>query len=218
VSKGVADDLALLIGLSRDRIDVIYNPVVSDNLLLKAQEPIDHPWFAAGEPPVILSVGRLSPQKDQAMLLRAFAKVRKSIPARLIILGDGDERAALEALARNLHIESDVAVPGFVENPFAYMNKSAVFALSSKYEGLPGVLIQAMACGCPVVSTNCPSGPAEILDGGKYGPLVPVGDEDAMAAALRQKLQEDRTSPPVESLDPFRSEHVMDQIVRVLLD
>jgi len=218
VSRGVADDLADFIGLPRQRVGVIYNPVVSEELLEKARQPVDHPWFAAGQPPVILSAGRLTVQKDQAMLLRAFAKVRASMPARLMILGEGTQRPALETLARELNIEDDFALPGFEENPFAYMNKAAVFALSSKYEGLPGVLIQAMASGCSVVSTDCPSGPDEILEGGKFGALVPVGDADALAEALLCVLKGNGKPPaPPEALAPFQTEHVMDQIVDTLL-
>lgn len=217
VSGGVADDLASLIGLPRKKIDVVYNAVVTEDLPAKAAEPVDHPWFAPGQPPVILTAGRFGLQKDHAMLMRAFVKVRNSMPARLLILGDGDLRLELNAYVKELGIEDDCQLPGYATNPFAYMSKSAVFALSSIFEGLPGVLIQAMACGCPVVSTDCPSGPDEVLQGGKYGRLVPVGDEDAMAGALIDVLRGERVPPPPESLDPFRPETVLDQIVETLL-
>ena len=184
VSKGVADDLAVVIGLPRERITVIYNPVVTPELLQKAQEPIDHPWFHPGEPPVILGVGRLTKQKDFPTLIQAFALVRKERPARLIILGEGEDRYELEELIRKLGIASDVDMPGFVDNPYKYMAYSTVFVLSSAWEGLPTVLIEAMACGCPVVSTNCHSGPAEILENGKYGKLVAVGDAAGLAEAM----------------------------------
>ena len=204
VSEGVADDLAAWTGLPRARIGTIYNPVVTDELIARQSEPVDHPWFQPGEPPVIMSAGRLGRAKDHPTLIRAFARVRRARPARLVIFGQGKSPAktakriaALQALAAELGIESDVALPGFVANPFAYMARAAVFAMSSINEGLCGVLIQAMACGCPVVSTDCPSGPAEVLAGGRYGRLVPPGNDAALAEAILATLD---LSPPAESL------------------
>ena len=187
VSNGVADDLAACADLPRDSITTVYNPVVGRELLEQAEAPLEHPWFAPGEPPVLLGVGRLAPQKDFPTLIRAFARVRAERPARLMILGDGktpDRRAELLALANQLGVAEDMALPGFQANPFAYMARASLFVLSSAWEGLPGVLVQALACGCPVVSTDCPSGPAEILELGKYGRLVAVGDEVALADAI----------------------------------
>ena len=188
VSEGVAEDLALTASLPRERITTIYNPVVTPALAGQARAPLTHPWFAPGSPPVLLAVGRLHYQKDFPTLLRAFARVRAVRAVRLLILGEGDQGAALQASAQELGLTTDVELPGFVLNPFAYMARAAVFVLSSAYEGLPGVLIQALACGCPVVSTDCPSGPAEILEGGVYGPLVPVGDDVALAKAILSTL------------------------------
>jgi glycosyltransferase involved in cell wall biosynthesis len=195
-SIGVADRLAAHTGIPRDRITTVYNPVVAPDLLVKARGPVDHPWFAPGEPQVILGVGRLLPQKDFATLIRAFAGLRSRRPARLVILGAGleSERAALKTLATDLGIAHDVEIPGFAQNPFAYMSRAAVFVLSSRYEGLGNVLIEALACGTPVVSTDCPSGPREILEDGRFGPLVPVGDEVALARAIEEVL--DDPSPP----------------------
>ena len=198
VSNGVADDLARSTGLPRASITTIYNPVVTPQLLEQAQEPLDHPWFAAGAAPVLLGVGRLTQQKDFPTLLRAFARVLKTRAAHLIILGEGPERQELESLARQLGTAAQVELPGFVHNPFAYMARAKGFVLSSRYEGLGNVLVEALACGCPVVSTDCPSGPAEIIGGGDYrqigqengqndlssGILVPVGDEVALADAM----------------------------------
>ena len=192
VSDGVADDLARVSGIPRGEIVTTWNPVVSPALAEAAAQPLDHPWFRPGEPPVVLGAGKLRPQKDFATLIDAFAKLRAKRPARLMILGEGPEEGRLRVRARRLDISSDVALEGFVGNPFAYMARAAVFALSSAWEGLPSVLIQAMACGCPVVSTDCPSGPSEILEGGACGPLVPVGDSDALAAAMLRLL----ASPP----------------------
>lgn len=184
VSDGVADDLSRATGIARDRMTTVYNPVVTADLAARAAQDPRHDWFRPGQPPVILGVGKLKPQKDFATLLRAFARVRRARPARLVILGEGPERDRLEDLAHDLYVEDDVHLPGFVSNPFPYMARAGVFVLSSRFEGLPGVLIQAMACGCPVVSTDCPSGPAEILEDGWRGPLVPVGDDEALARAI----------------------------------
>ncbi len=190
VGQGVADDLARTTGIAREAIEVIYNPVVSAQILDQASAALEHPWVRPGALPVILGVGRLARQKDFPTLIKAFARLRQETPARLLILGEGEERDRLEALVRRLGLDEQVALPGFVENPFAYMARARVFALSSKWEGLPGVLIQAMACGCTVVSTDCPSGPREILADGDVGALVPVGDVDALAAALGRAIRE----------------------------
>jgi glycosyltransferase involved in cell wall biosynthesis len=195
VSNGVADDLAATTGIPRDRITTVYNPVVDLELIAKARQPLEHPWFAPHEPPVILGVGRLHPQKDFATLIRAFARVRASRPARLVILGaesSGDSAyiAELRALPARLGVAHDVDLPGFAPNPIAYMSRAATLVLSSSHEGLGNVLIEALACGTPVVSTDCPSGPREILDHGRFGPLVPIGDDDAMAAAIQTALDD----------------------------
>ena len=194
VSDGVADDLARLTVLV-ERIRTIHNPVVGPELEALSREPVGHPWLAPGEPPVVLSVARLTDQKDLPILVAAFARLRAQRPARLLILGDRPtpERTAarigeLQMLAYRLGVVADVELPGFVANPYAYMARARLFVLSSRYEGFANVLVEAMACGCPVVSTDCPSGPAEILDGGRYGPSVPVGDDVALAAAMERAL------------------------------
>ena len=195
VSDGVADDLARVTGLPRGRIRTIYNPVVGPELDALSREPVAHPWLAPGQPPVVLSVARLTVQKDLPTLLRAFALLRAGRAARLLILGDlpTPERteakiAELRGLAERLGVGAEVELPGFVANPYAWMARASLFALSSAWEGFGNVLVEAMACGCPVVSTDCPSGPAEILGGGRYGPLVPVGDAEALAAAMARVL------------------------------
>ena len=211
VSDGVAEDLRAHFGLSRQKLTVLRNPVVTDDLLEQARADPGHLWLEAGQPPVVLGAGRLHVQKDFATLIRAFAAVRKNRAAKLIILGEGDERPALEELVRRLGLEDDVELPGFVDNPFAFMSRAALFVLSSKWEGLPGALIQAIACGCPVVATDCRSGPAEVLDGGSYGELVPVGDERAMAAAMLRTLE----SPPSAARLRSRSrQYSQDEVVR----
>ncbi len=189
VAHGVAEDLAVAATLPRERIRTIYNPTVHPQIAEKARMPLEHPWFAPGAPPVLLGAGRLEVQKDFPTLLRAFSRVRAVRPMRLVILGEGRKRAELETFAATLGIAADVALPGFVDNPYAYMARAAVFALSSVWEGIGNVLIEALACGCPVVSTNCPSGPAEVLANGRYGPLVPVGDDAALARAILSVLE-----------------------------
>ncbi len=218
VSDGVADDLARVSGIPREAIVTTWNPVVSPALASAAASPLEHPWFRPGEPPVILGAGKLRPQKDFATLIDAFAKVRAKRPARLIILGEGPEEGPLRVRARRLDVSGDVALEGFVANPFAYMARAAVFALSSAWEGLPSVLIQAMACGCPVVSTDCPSGPAEILERGAYGPLVPVGDSDALAVAILALLD----APPDRArlrrrAEDFSVERAVERYLAVML-
>jgi glycosyltransferase involved in cell wall biosynthesis len=181
VSRGVGDDLAATLRLPSNRIEVVYNPMLTDDLDRQAAEPVEHPWFA--EPtPIVLAAGRLVPQKDYATMIRAFAAVRAGRPARLFILGDGPARPSLEAEVARLGLGADVWFGGFDKNPFKYMARCTVFVLSSRNEGLPGSLIQAMACGAPVVSTDCPSGPSEIIsEPGRNGFLVPVGDVAALA-------------------------------------
>lgn len=217
VSKGVADDLARVIGLPRERITVIYNPVVTPELSQKAQEPIDHPWFRQGEPPVILGIGRLTRQKDFPTLIRAFALVRRERLARLMIFGEGEKRHDLEELSKQLGIDADVDMPGFVDNPYKYMSRVAVFVLSSAWEGLSNVLIEAMACGCPVVSTDCPSGPGEILKNGKYGKLVAVGDAAALAEAMVVTLDDPNPSDVARLTQDFGVEQAVEGYLKVLV-
>ena len=215
VSRQVAEDLTQTTGVSSELIHVIHNPVVDQDLFAKAAEPLSHSWFKADGPPVILGVGRLVDQKDFSTLIRAFKKVRALTDARLMILGEGKQRQLLTNLVSELELEGAVEMPGYVANPFHYMAKAAVLVQTSKHEGLPGVLIQAMACGCPVVSTDCAGGAAEILDRGAYGPLVPVGDVDKLADAICGVLRE----PPSKSALTVRSQSFsVDQATNEYLD
>lgn len=215
VSGGVADDFSQVTGFPRRRIEVIYNPVITPDLWVKAEAPLDHPWFAPGEPPVVLGVGRLTKQKDFANLIRAFALVRATRPARLLILGEGEDRPMLEALAGELGLGAVVSLPGFVQNPYAYMRRAGAFVLSSAWEGLPTVLIEALALGTPVVSTDCPSGPLEVLEGGKYGALVPLADPQALGRAILQALDKPR-GVAQEAYAGYLQSNVVDQYLRVL--
>ncbi|MCA1995460.1 MAG: glycosyltransferase, partial [Coleofasciculus sp. S288] len=216
VSQGVATDLARTASLPLERIQVIYNPVVTPELLTRAKEPLDHPWFNPGEPPVILGVGRLVEQKDFSTLIRAFNQVRQIQPARLMILGSGREKSRLKALVQELGLEDDVAMPGFVQNPYAYMARSAVFVLSSAWEGFGNVIVEAMAVGTPVVSTDCQSGPAEILDDGKYGSLVPVGDSKAIAEAILSVLSGNSKPVNLAWIDNFTLKNSTDKYLEIL--
>ena len=191
VSDGVAEDLARTAGIPRQKLTTIYNPVFTRQLIEKVKLPMEDPWFAPGAPPVILGAGRFVPQKDFPTLLRAFTRVRAKRDARLIILGEGKDatrRDELLDLAKHLGIADDLALPGFVDNPFSYMAQASVFVLSSAWEGFANALAEAVACGCPVVSTDCPSGPSEVLENGTYGALVPVGDDAALADAILATL------------------------------
>jgi glycosyltransferase involved in cell wall biosynthesis len=188
VSQQAADELTSNIGVSHSSVKTIHNPVVDDVLHNGAAQALEHPWFERGTVPVILAAGRLTEQKDFPTLMRAFAQVHAQRPVRLVILGEGRLRPDLLALATELGIQADVDMPGFVSNPYQYMARASLLVLSSLYEGLPGVLIQALACGCPVVSTDCPGGSREILADGKYGELIKIGDADALADAIRTQL------------------------------
>lgn len=217
-SRGVADDFARVTGLPWESIEVIYNPVVSEALRQRALQSADHRWFQGDDIPVIVGMGRLTRQKDFATLIRAFARFRRTTPARLIILGEGEDRGDLEALCRSLGVAADVDLPGFVANPYAILAQARLFVLSSRWEGLPGALIEALACGARVVSTDCPSGPREILDDGRYGQLVPAEDEVAMAAAMGAALDGSFVAAdPGAWLDRFDAEANTDCYLELLL-
>lgn len=201
VSGGVADDFCRATGTPRAQLRVVYNPVITPELSALAAEEVEHPWFGAGQVPVILGVGRLEYQKDFSTLIRAFGQLRRERPARLVILGEGSERPLLEALIHELGLQGQVWLAGHQRNPYAYMAKAAVFALSSRYEGLPTVMIEALALGLPVVSTDCPHGPAEIVAHAQSGALVPVGDPGALARGLLETLS--RPVPPAGGLHEF---------------
>lgn len=218
VSQGVADELKQTFGIRKEKLSVIHSPIISKAMLKMAAESLDHPWFKEGEPPVILAVGRLTTQKNLETLIRAFARVRQKVKARLMILGEGEDRAALEALAAQLDLAGDFSLPGFQKNPFCFMARARLFVLSSIREGLPGVLIQALACGCPVLSTDCPSGPREILQDGRLGQLVPVGDDATMAEAILGSLREERLPGcHLDALQTFTVENAAREHLRVLL-
>ncbi len=189
VSEGVSSFIKRRFDVPAALVHTIYNPVVDAELLERSKERPNHPWFVEQTTPTLIAVGRLNVQKDFATLLRAFAMVRKHRDIRLVIFGEGPERENLEALARDLGVAQTVSLPGFTHNPYAAMSRASLFVLSSRWEGLPTVLIEAMACGCPVVATDCPSGPSEILEGGRYGPLTEVGNVQGLADTILGALE-----------------------------
>jgi glycosyltransferase involved in cell wall biosynthesis len=188
VSEGVKRSLVAL-GVPGERIAILPNPVLPEEFWRVAAEPVDHPWFQDRSRPVVIGVGRLEPVKDFATLLRAFARVRDATRARLVVAGDGRERGALEALAAELGIADDVWLAGYQAKPAALVAKSRVLVSSSRFEGAPLVVIEALACGCPVVATMNP-GAIEMLEDGRYGRLVPIGDPAAMADAIVEVLRQ----------------------------
>ncbi|MBW4506561.1 MAG: glycosyltransferase [Scytonematopsis contorta HA4267-MV1] len=217
VSNGVARDLETELCFKQGLVKTIYNPIVDDEILAKAKEPLEHPWFQPGEPPVFLTAGRLELQKNISDLIKAFARLRTQRSARLLILGKGSLQNQLKSLAEELGVESDVSIAGFVANPYAYMSRSAAFVLSSIYEGLPTVLVEAMASGCPVVSTNCPHGPAEILQDNKYGLLVPVNNPIALAEAM-QIMMDNPTNQQLlaQRAKDFTVDRVVEQYLKTM--
>lgn len=214
VSQGVADAVVERTRIDPERVSVQYNPVEVADIQRLSEEPVDHPWLD-GDHEVVLSAGRLDSPKDYGTLVRAFAAVDERRPdTRLVIAGTGPERDDLLELAESLGIGDRLSLPGYVENPYRYMQRASVFALSSRYEGLPTVLIEALACGCPVVSTDCPSGPGEILADGRYGRLVPVGDHDALADAIVTTLEDPPDSEPLRArAEEFAASRVIDEYV-----
>ena len=217
VSNAVADDLVETAKVPRDLIQVVYNPVVTPDLQNKSEAPLEHPWFKDNEPQVVLAVGRLTDQKAFDVLIHAFSFVRKKHPARLLILGEGENRPALEALILQLGLEQSVELMGFVENPYSYMAHASLFVLPSRWEGLPTVLIEALYLGMPIVATDCPGGSREILRDGEFGRLVPVDDPVILAEAIQGSMGDARSSPPKESWQPFYLDFVVDRYIDLLL-
>ena len=190
VSSGAADEVAALARLPRDRVHVIYNPIVGDTSseITSFGDLLPLAW-STGLHRKVLAVGALKIIKDFPTLLRAFAGLRQQMDAKLLILGEGEQRQQLDALVRSLGLEGAVFIPGFVGTTAPYFACADLLVLSSTGEGLPTVIVEALAQGTPVVSTDCPSGPREILEHGRYGALVPVGDPEPLAAAILESLQ-----------------------------
>lgn len=191
VSKGAGRDLAESTQMAEDRIVAVHNPVDTERIGALAQaalDPHDEAWIADSSDPLLINIGRLHPQKDQAKLIEAASKVLNQRPCRLLILGDGVLHSKLVALGSSLGLGDRLRLPGSRPNPYPYLARAQVFVLSSAWEGFPNVLLEALACGCQIVSTDCPNGPAELLANGRFGRLVPVGDVDALAGAITETL------------------------------
>ncbi len=214
VSKGVADDLVSLTGIAADNVTTIYNPVVTEELERLSRAPLDHPWFQPGQPPVILTVGRLEVEKNFMLLIDAFERIRAITACRLVIIGEGTERKNIELRVGKSMFAADIALLGHQSNPYRYMRNSAVFALTSTFEGFGNVIVEALATGTPVVSTDCPHGPREILAGGRYGTLVQSYDPDAFAEALRRTLTSRPVTPFKEAVAPFTADTVAGQYLQ----
>jgi len=215
VSNYVRQDLIDNFQLSADKVVTIYNPIDVEYILRVAQQEVEHRWFNPKKIPIVLGAGRLHPQKDFCTLLRAFAHVLQKVDCRLVILGQGEERQKLVRLAHQLGIDDKVDFPGFDPKPYRYMKRADVFVLSSRFEGLPGVLIQAMALGKPVVTTDCPGGVREILEDGKWGAIVPVGNAERMAEAILAGLAGKLPDPSARARD-FSVERSVERYLEVL--
>lgn len=215
VSAGVVQSVVAHTRAPPSRVSVMYNPVEVKTIRAKAQEPVDHEWATDPEIDLLLNVGRQEPQKNLQMLVNAFDSVVERRPnARLMMAGSGSQHEELRQLVNDRGLADVVSLPGYVDNVYAYMARAATFVLTSRYEGLPTVLIEALACGCPIVSTDCPSGPDEILAGGKFGTLTPVGEPAAFADGVVRMLKE----PPAPAglrkrADTFGVDSVLDDYV-----
>ncbi len=218
VSQGVATDIVGM-GVPKDRVTTIYNPILTPSFRAQLQERANHPWLHVPGIPVILGVGRLHPQKNFALLIRAFHRVRQDRLAKLIILGEGPERQFLKSLIDDLGLVEDVQLPGFVNNPAAWIGAADLLVLSSDWEGFGNVLVEAMAAGTPVVSTRCDSGPAEILVNGRYGQLTPVGDVQSLSEAIKSTLDNPPEAASLRSrAEAFDRGYILDQYHHVCFD
>ena len=195
VSEGVSADLQRLLRLPETSISVIYNPVITPEIEAKSNLEVSHPWLKVRDVPVVVAIGRLTKAKCFSLLLTAFQRSRLKEDAKLLILGDGPDRSTLETSIDRLGLREHVQLLGFVANPYRYIKNSDLFVLSSLWEGLPTVLIEALYLGTPIVSTDCPSGPREILQEGKFGTLVPVNDIDSLSEAIVTSLRRRHSAP-----------------------
>ena len=191
VSKEVKGDLCLHYGVLEGKCRVVYNGADIDNIRVKGEEAVKHPWYQV-DIPLIAACGRFTLSKNYPLLLNSFARVLKSVNARLVILGEGERKFEIEKLSRILGIEENVFFAGFQRNPYKYIAGADIFVMSSSWEGFPNVIIEAMASGTAVISTNCPSGPNEIINDGVNGFLVPVGDKTKMAEAILRLLEDQK--------------------------
>ena len=222
VSYDLANEISDLVPDVKNRIVPIYNPTWRPELQQLAKQSTGHPWLDARRSPdvkIILAAGRLQAQKNYSLLIKALSRIRTRIDVRLIILGEGSKKKKLENLVCKLNLSDAVSMPGWVVNPYAFMGKVDLFVLSSLYEGLPNVLIEAMACGCPIVSTDCPTGPREILGDGRWGKLVPVDSVDFLADSIFEALNEKHDREALrQRASEFSSEQFIPQFDRMIVN
>lgn len=218
VSNGIRDQILETYHLNPERVTSIYNPLDYENISELAVEPVVNNWINQDSTPVVLGIGSLTEQKNFDLLIRSFKIARSSVPCRLVILGEGKLRPKLLALVNELGLEDDVLMPGFVSNPFSWLNKSKVFVLSSDWEGLPGVLLEALACGTQIVATDCKTGPNEILENGKWGSLVEVGNQDQLADAIVSAIREKSTIDTMVRARDFSIEKAVSSYRSVLFE
>jgi len=222
-STGSRNELVSALGkATRQKVHLVYNPMDLELIQSKAAEEVEGgivEWLNHNGCPLILGMGRLTAQKDFQSLIRSFFIVRKKMVAKLLIIGEGDQREELEKLVRELDIEADVRLPGFIKNPYPLLKRASVFVLSSRWEGLPNALLEAIAVGTPVVSTDCPSGPDEILEHGRYGRLVPVGDQQEIARAIFATLRSS-VAPDVlcKRAEICSLERIVEQYIELLFE
>ncbi|MBP1150375.1 MULTISPECIES: glycosyltransferase [Methylocaldum] len=214
-SRDAAADLSAFLNIPLERISVLPNPTVAPDLLNFVHKPVDHPWLKPGSPPVVMGAGRLGRAKDFPTLLKAFARLRRDRVCRLMILGQGRQAEKLKSLAAELGVQDDFDLPGFVDNPYAFLARASLFVLSSLWEGCPNVLIEALAVGTPAVATDCPSGPREILAEGRYGRIVAPGDAEALAEAMAATLE---NPPPSELLREAVRPYTLENSSRAYLE
>lgn len=220
-NAAIVDTLAQVSGINRSQVQVIYPPHLDEAKIAQIHEPVEHPWFLEHDLPVVLGVGRLIAQKDFETLLHAFALVRAQRPARLVIVGEGGARTELEQLAAQLGVQEDVSLPGWATNPMSLLAQADVFVMSSLWEGSPRILIEAMAAGAPIVSTDCPAGPRELLLQGQAGTLVPTANPEAMAGAILATLASpeaarEKARAGLRQLGRFQTTSVVKQYLHVI--
>ncbi len=217
VSRGVREEVEKLLNVPSEKLRIIYNPLDLERIRKMKDVPVQHEWLSGGGSPVILAVGRLTAQKDYPTLLNAFALLRARRAVRLVVLGQGEEEVALKALVDTLGINDDVAFMGFQSNPYAWMAACDLYVLSSRWEGLSCTMQEALACGARIVSTDCPSGPSEVLEDGRWGRLVPVGDAAALAAAMDVALNDKLLPEAGRRAEDFHIDRIADEYGQVLL-
>ena len=218
VSNGISDNLVFNYKIPQNCIKTIYNPIITPDIAVKAKEDCPHPWLNTPTKPVILAVGSFRPQKDFPTLIKAFSIVRKQMDVRLIILGEGTLRKELESMIKALNIEDSVSLPGFSDNVYSFMAKANLFVLSSKTEALPTVLIEALACNTPVISTDCEYGPREILENGKFGTLVKPGNCREMANAICNFLKKEKGNIDIDKskLEKYSDNYAASEYMKIL--